>query len=130
MSVHELKCLPEFYCHLERGEKTFEARKDDRGFRAGDSLRLREWSKKDGYSGREMTRQISYILGGLPWLHQGYVILGLADERRAMLYAPLDGTEIEVTFGMPDEIWHAKRNRGGWSYSLEGGAWMDSFETP
>src|SRR3954470_11426726 len=42
---HELKCWPEFYKALVSGEKTFELRKNDRGFRVGDVLWLREWRR-------------------------------------------------------------------------------------
>ena len=51
MAEHELKVWPEFWPALASGEKTFELRKDDRGFRAGDILWLREWSKAAGYTG-------------------------------------------------------------------------------
>lgn len=78
MSEHELKVWPEFYEHVASGVKPFEARKDDRGFRAGDTLRLREWSKAGGYTGREFKREVTYVLSGEPWgLLPGYVVLGL-----------------------------------------------------
>ena len=85
MSEHELKTWPEFYRCLESGEKTFELRKDDRGFRAGDVLRLREWRRLrvvDGvaegeYTGREMRRTVTYVLSGFG-LERGYVALGLS----------------------------------------------------
>lgn len=50
---HELKCWPEPFGQLASGIKTAEFRLDDRGFRAGDSLLLREWSPfSEKYSGR------------------------------------------------------------------------------
>jgi hypothetical protein len=46
---------------LVSGEKNFELRYDDRGFRAGDILLLREWSKRDGYSGNEIQVRLSLV---------------------------------------------------------------------
>jgi hypothetical protein len=78
--AHELKVWPQFFDALLSGEKTFEARRNDRDFRVGDSLLLREWSELNGYSGRELTRQISYVLvgQGLFGVEQGYAVLALA----------------------------------------------------
>jgi hypothetical protein len=39
--VHELKVWPDYFPRLADGSKTFEIRKDDRGFQAGDELVLR-----------------------------------------------------------------------------------------
>ena len=73
---HELKVWPEFFKHLWNGEKTFELRKDDRGFRAGHLLDLLEWNEKDGYTGRKICAHITYILSGAG-LQKGYVCLSL-----------------------------------------------------
>lgn len=82
---HELKCWPEFFRAIESNGKTFELRKDDRGFHVGDVLWLREWRRLkvvDGvsegeYTGREMRRCITYVLSG--WgLEPGYVCMSLA----------------------------------------------------
>lgn len=77
-TIHDLKVWPEFFEPLSSGEKSFELRLDDRGFRAGDTLLLREWSKADGYSGRQIERVVTYIAGGEPWLSPNYVCMGLA----------------------------------------------------
>lgn len=37
---HKLKILPEYFEAVKSGSKTFEVRKDDRGFQAGDTLFL------------------------------------------------------------------------------------------
>ena len=41
--IHELKTWPEFFDAVDRGEKTFEVRLDDRGFQVGDTLRLQRF---------------------------------------------------------------------------------------
>lgn len=65
MTTHELKTWPEFYGAIADGEKTFELRKDDRAFRAGDFLLLREWMPNIGaYTGREMRVLVTYLMCG------------------------------------------------------------------
>ncbi len=60
---HELKCWPEYFTALVDGTKTFEYRRNDRGFRVGDVLHLREWDSITGhYTGREMRRHVTYVL--------------------------------------------------------------------
>lgn len=79
LRTHELKCWPDFFAPIESGEKTFELRKDDRGFRAGDLLLLREWLPTDKvYTGRKLYRRVTYLVSGLPWLQPNYVCMGLA----------------------------------------------------
>lgn len=61
--VHDLKTWPEFFQAIVNGDKTFEVRKDDRGYRAGDYLRLKEWHpRSQTYSGREMVVEVTYLL--------------------------------------------------------------------
>lgn len=45
--THELKVDPQMWSRLLDGSKTFELRKDDRGYQAGDELILREFRSKD-----------------------------------------------------------------------------------
>lgn len=65
--VHELKCWPEYYSKIVSGEKTFEVRRDDRGFKVGDALLLMEWSPETGYSGNQLLFEVTYILPGGNW---------------------------------------------------------------
>ncbi|WP_410744599.1 DUF3850 domain-containing protein, partial [Clostridium neonatale] len=41
--MHELKVWPQYFGRILDGSKTFEFRKDDRGFELGDTLILREF---------------------------------------------------------------------------------------
>ena len=77
--VHELKTWPEFFKSVASGDKAFEIRRDDRDFRVGDLLLLREWDPVTrAYSGRELHRQIKYMTGrGDTWVKEGFVVLGL-----------------------------------------------------
>lgn len=74
--THELKVLPEYFNAISTGEKTFELRKDDRGFQVGDKLVLREWDT-NGYSGREITCRVTYMLKGFAGLQDGYAVLSI-----------------------------------------------------
>ena len=60
--VHPLKTWPKYFHALAAGDKTFEARRNDRDYRVGDVLRLREWDTIDGYSGRELWYRVTYVL--------------------------------------------------------------------
>lgn len=59
---HELKIWPEPFQAVVRGIKTAEFRRNDRGFREGDYLSLREWHPEEGYSGRCTTVLVSHLL--------------------------------------------------------------------
>jgi hypothetical protein len=88
MKTHDLKSWPEFFVPVLEGKKNFELRKDDRHFRSGDTLRLREWEPNTAsYSGREVKKVVTFVLegvgpGGITPLHglsRGYVILAISD---------------------------------------------------
>lgn len=64
MRTHELKTLPEYFEEVWKGRKTFEVRKDDRGFKRWDRLRLNEWAPDTGYTGRQVVAEVSYIFRG------------------------------------------------------------------
>ena len=77
MKTIEKKILPEYFSKVQDGTKTFELRKDDSDYEVGDILILEEWDEE--YTGRELTRTITYILRNCPQygLSDGYCILGL-----------------------------------------------------
>jgi hypothetical protein len=77
--LHNLKTWPEFYTAIEAGEKTFDIRKDDRGFKVGDFLLLFEYlSEEKTFTGRVQFVEVTYVLKGGQWgIVDGYVILGI-----------------------------------------------------
>ena len=78
MKIHTLKTVAPYFEDVLDGEKTFDIRKNDRKFRVGDILILKEYKPKDDiYSGRELRRVIKYIFtGGRYGLDKDYCILG------------------------------------------------------
>jgi len=61
------------------GFKTFEVRKNDRDFKIGDILLLKEWDNiKNEYTGSSTKYTITYILyGGQFGIEVDYVVLGI-----------------------------------------------------
>jgi hypothetical protein len=97
--VHELKTLPQYWDAIASGAKTFEVRRDDRGFQRGDFLRLLKMRKRQlgsyeveydtkGEPRYTLVRRITYVLtGGQFGIEPGYVVLGLGfklDEPRGL----------------------------------------------
>lgn len=65
----ELKIWPEHFAAVTNPDilrrKTVEVRKDDRGYRVGDVLILREWDPgSDSYTGRQVEVLVTHILRG------------------------------------------------------------------
>ena len=88
--VHFLKTLNPYYGDIEDGSKCFDIRKNDRKFRLGDYLILREFIPRIGpgipakpagrYTGAEIIKRISYIFpGGQFGVKEGHCVLGLRD---------------------------------------------------
>lgn len=76
--IHELKILPEYFNEVQSHNKQFELRKDDRDYRVGDWILLKEF-ENGSYTGRECgCFGITYILRNCPeyGLADGYCILG------------------------------------------------------
>ena len=77
--IHELKILPEYFNEVQSHNKQFELRKDDRDYRVGDWILLKEF-ENGSYTGRECgCFGITYILRNCPEyrLADGYCIIGL-----------------------------------------------------
>ena len=83
--IHELKCWPEFFLPLKERTKEFELRKNDRDYKVGDYLLIREFDPSmlddcGDYTGRKTYRQVQEILAAdraPDGLKDGFVILGL-----------------------------------------------------
>ena len=94
--THELKTWPEFFIETRGGRKKFELRKNDRDFKVGDELLLKEWDPEPsklpgrslaiGYTGRELLVRVDYIMAGVDFgppdlispLAPDYVIMSIS----------------------------------------------------
>lgn len=82
MQVHELKTKDLFFRDVFSGRKTFEVRKNDRGFMPGDVLVLHEYKDADIYTGRSICVFVLYILdGGQYGIDKDYCVMGIGNKR-------------------------------------------------
>jgi hypothetical protein len=93
-SEHELKTWPVYFNRLVSGEKTFEVRLNDRGFQAGDTLRLREYDKdkdhecdrqdctNNRWTGRELRFHIGFAYTGVG-VAENYIVMSLLPIERS-----------------------------------------------
>lgn len=82
---HELKTWQPFFQHVLDGEKTFEVRRNDRGFQRGDTLVLRETEGQSSYyrTGRELRVQVAYVLTGEQFgIRDGYCVMGIKKQEQ------------------------------------------------
>lgn len=76
--VHDVKLGTTFFDDVKTGHKTFELRKNDRGYKEGDIIVMHEY--KDGTTtGRTIEKKIVYMLEDFTGLEDGYCILGLGE---------------------------------------------------
>ena len=76
--IHELKILESFATDIVMGRKTFEVRKNDRGFQKGDYVEF-TCIENENHSINHMTYEITYVLYG--WgIEQGYVVFGIKEK--------------------------------------------------
>lgn len=75
---HDLKTWPEYFDEVIAGRKTFEVRVNDRDYRVGDTLLLREYAPEiSRYSGRVTRQIVTYTMSGRFGIDPKYVIMGL-----------------------------------------------------
>ena len=76
---HRLKSWPEYFHAIRHGLKTFEIRKNDRGFNLSDELIFEEWSPiTRAYTGNVETGwSIVYLLKNIPGIEPGYCVMGI-----------------------------------------------------
>lgn len=73
---HEIKIASAYYEDIISDKKKFELRKNDRGYKVGDSLTMLEFA--DGkHTGRTIEADVIYMLEDYTGLEEGYCILGI-----------------------------------------------------
>lgn len=74
--VHTIKLARMYYEDVKSGKKSFELRKNDRGYKQGDILRMLEYAEGE-WTGREMVVEVTYLLEDYAGLEEGYCIMAL-----------------------------------------------------
>ena len=74
--IHELKLSSKYFDDVQNEIKTFEVRKNDRGYNVGDILILKEVVENDKYTGRIIKVKVTYFFS-LFGLASGYCVLGV-----------------------------------------------------
>lgn len=78
IKVHGLKIEIDYFNKILDGSKTFEIRKDDRGFRFGDVVNLNEFYNGE-YTGRSIIANVGYVCDYAQV--DGYVVFGLIEPK-------------------------------------------------
>lgn len=80
IKTHILKAYPGPFRAVKSGKKRFEYRVDDRGFRVGHRIRLREWDPEyQKYTRDEVTVEVLHLTRGPDWnVPAGYVVMSIA----------------------------------------------------
>ena len=86
VTIHLLKILPEYYQAILKGEKRFEVRFNDRNYKKGDFLYLREHDGKD-YTGHAISVEVTYLLDNPDYCKENFVIMSI---RRRKFVSPID----------------------------------------
>ena len=74
---HELKIQSEYFSEVINKTKTFEIRKNDRDFKVGDRITLREIDSFGRYTGRIAFRKITYITDYAQ--QENYVVMAIRE---------------------------------------------------
>ena len=78
MKTHTLKCWTEQFAEVRSGLKTFEFRRNDRGFAVGDVLDLRDFDPVSMmYSGQFELRRVTHILSSGFGVPEGFVVMSM-----------------------------------------------------
>lgn len=91
--THQLKTWPQYWDEVASGDKTFDVRRDDRGFQKGDVVELLKCSDRwqlGNYTididpvthqpAHVLRKRITYVLtGGQLGIEPGFVVLGLGE---------------------------------------------------
>lgn len=75
--IHELKIQSEYFLAVINKTKTFEIRKNDRDFKVGDKIILREIDSRGRYTGRSAFRNIAYITDYAQ--QENYVVMAITE---------------------------------------------------
>jgi ASC-1-like (ASCH) protein len=97
MIIHELKTWTEYFVPIDMGIKTFEIRFNDRKFKVGDILHLREWDRvKMEYTMEHLFARVTYILDDFAGLQSGYVAMQIKVLREHQVELMLEEAGVSI----------------------------------
>lgn len=77
---HELKTWPMYFKEVVRGTKTFEVRRNDRNFKEGDIVALKEFDPDlREYTGREVLKMVGFVLVNEEFVKAGTCVFSLIE---------------------------------------------------
>ncbi|MDU7338595.1 MAG: ASCH/PUA domain-containing protein [Clostridium sp.] len=133
--THYLKILPEYFKDVEFGTKTFELRRNDRDYHPGDMLVLQEWTLESGYTGRELTRYVSYVLYGpvfglnLDWCILSLQRMDVATNNLITNVSKQEASKIIARYSPRGLFWCIDGSKFIGIDNSTGDAWTEEFET-
>lgn len=131
-TIHKLKTWPAYFLGLRLGMKNFEVRVNDRDYQVGDFLLLQEFIPSIGYTGKEIERQITYILkGGEFGIAEDTVVMSLSQWPPQQAVSDEEITEwADMVQDDRLEGAYAAYNRGRCTGRWEGARWMRDRTPP
>lgn len=116
--THNLKIWPEHYSAVCAGVKRAELRKNDRDYRAGDTLYLCEWDKDDeSFTGNYISVTVTHVADVSDWM-PGYVLLSIELALRERAEPIYQERLFHVSGKKLIEYW-AEINKGAYQYLPE-----------
>lgn len=105
--IHELKLAPRYFDAVADGSKPFEVRFNDRNYKVGDVLLLKEYVEEQGhYTGRKLSRLVTFVLNDKNFCKEDLVILGLRPDTRE-----IDAAFEKLTVFQRDAAWRESERR-------------------
>lgn len=74
--VHQIKLAAMFFDDVASGRKSFEIRKNDRGYKVGDILEMMEF-KSGKETGRMVRVKVTYMMEEYTGIEEGYCVMGI-----------------------------------------------------
>lgn len=74
--VHQIKLAAMFFDDVASGRKSFEIRKNDRGYKVGDILEMMEF-KSGKETGRMIRAKVTYMMEEHTGIEEGYCVMGI-----------------------------------------------------
>ena len=100
--IHQLKLQTLYFSDVLSGKKTFEIRKNDRGFQVNDFLALNEFdTDAERYTGRSCLVYVDYILDDVGYNKVGYVTMSIKPVHTFKAIKPVNEFNLCADYSVP-----------------------------